>query len=115
MDDEGTECNNTKKILNCRRTFYTNLYSIHNIFDDEPLESKTGVNSNKLENEETEKLDLKKKYNERVPLITEMEFFLRNGRNGDFFYEMEPHKIFITNLYVIASLFVCFFVLFFFH
>ena len=25
----------------------------------------------------------------RVTLISEMDLFLRNGRNGDFFYEME--------------------------
>ena len=57
MDDEGTEYNNTKEILNCQKNFYTNLYSTHNAVDDEPLESKIGVNSNKLENEEAEKLE----------------------------------------------------------
>ena len=31
-----------------------------------------------------------------------------------FFYEMEPHKIFITNLYVIASFFFFFFFVLFF-
>ena len=31
VDDKGTEYNYTKEILNCQRTFYTSLYSIHNL------------------------------------------------------------------------------------
>ena len=46
------------------RTFYTTLYSIHNVVDDEPLESKIGVNSNKLENEEAEKIEGEMSYTE---------------------------------------------------
>ena len=34
VDDEGTEYNNTKEILNCQKNFYTNLYSTHNVVDD---------------------------------------------------------------------------------
>ena len=46
-----------KEILNYQRNFYTNLYSIHNVVDDEHLESEIGVNSNKLENEEAGKFE----------------------------------------------------------
>ena len=51
----------------------------------------------------------------RGPLISEMEVFFTKWtkwRFFFFFYEMEPHKIFITNLYVIA---IFFFFFFFFH
>ena len=55
----------------------------------------------------------------RVPLISEMEgFFYEMDEMGIFFffffffYEMEPHKIFITNLYVIASFSFLFFLFF---
>ena len=57
VDNEGNEYKNTKEILNCQKNFYTNLYFTHNVVDDEPLESKIGVNSNKLENKEAEKLE----------------------------------------------------------
>ena len=75
VDDEGNEYNNTKEILNCQKNFYTNLYSTHNVVDDEPLESKIGVNSNKLENEEAEKL-------EGEILYTELRKALKTMKNN---------------------------------
>ena len=46
----------------------------------------------------------------RVPLISEMEFFYEMDEMEllffvFFFYEMEPHKIYITNLYDIGRFF----------
>ena len=57
VDDDGIEYNNTKEILNCQMDFYKELYNIHNIVDNEPIEPKIEVNLNKLENEEAEKLE----------------------------------------------------------
>ena len=46
------------------------MYSIHNEVDNESLQSKNGVNSNKLENEEAGKLEGGILYDVRLSLLT---------------------------------------------
>ena len=95
MDDEGNEYNNTKEILNCQKNFYTNLYSTHNVDDDEPLESKIGVNSNKLENEEAEKFERELLYIELGKALKTMKNNKTPGLDG---FAVEFFKFFLIDI-----------------